>query len=75
MTFVEARSVLLPPSSALVKMEERKRPASYDNEDTSPPLKKHASSTINGSSKKHEDIDLPGKDELEVSVNHLLVRI
>lgn len=68
MTFIEARSVLLP-SSTLLKMEERKRPASYDTEDVAPPLKKHASN-LNGSTKRHDDSDLPGKDELEVSDSH-----
>ena len=66
MTLVEARSV--PLSSAglvgLVKMEERKRPASYDHDDSAPPLKRQVTS-VNGGGKGHPD-DMPWKDELEV---------
>ncbi|MCJ1399955.1 E3 ubiquitin-protein ligase bre1 [Xylographa trunciseda] len=46
-------------------MEERKRPASYENDDTAPPHKKQATTTINGGSKGHQDADMPGKDDLE----------
>lgn len=66
MRLSEARPVpLLSPG--LVKMEERKRPASYEHEDSAPPLKKQATS-VNGSSKAHPDSDMPWKDELEVSL-------
>lgn len=66
MRLVEARPVpLLSPG--LVKMEERKRPASYEHDDSAPPLKKQAT-TVNGGSKSHPDTDMPWKDELEVSL-------
>ncbi|MCJ1383571.1 E3 ubiquitin-protein ligase bre1 [Xylographa soralifera] len=64
MTLVEVRSVPLS-SSGLVKMEERKRPASYENDDVAPPHKKQVTTTINGGSKSHQDADMPGKDDLE----------
>lgn len=66
MTLVQSRAVSLS-SPGLVKMEERKRPASNDHEDSTPPLKKQATS-VNGSSKPHVDADMPWKDELEVSL-------
>ena len=65
MTLTEARSISLS-SSGPVKMEERKRPASYDHEDPVPPHKRQAT-VVNGS-KSHQDADIPGKDELEVSL-------
>lgn len=66
MTLVKDRLVPLS-SSGLVKMEERKRPASHDHDDSSaPPLKKQAT-TVNGTSKAHIDAEMPWKDELEVS--------
>ncbi|MCJ1420797.1 E3 ubiquitin-protein ligase bre1 [Xylographa parallela] len=46
-------------------MEERKRPASYENDDVAPPHKKQVTTTINGGSKGHQDADMPGKDDLE----------
>ncbi|OQE19184.1 hypothetical protein PENFLA_c019G06256 [Penicillium flavigenum] len=49
--------------SGLVKMEDRKRPAA-DNNDSTPPLKKQATS-VNGGSKPHPDADMPWKDDLE----------
>ena len=67
MTLVEARSVSLS-SSGLVKMEERKRPASYENDDVAPPHKRQATANVNGVVKAHQDPDMPGKDELEVSL-------
>lgn len=71
MRLVEARPVpLLSPG--LVKMEERKRPASYEHDDSAPPLKKQAT-TVNGGSKSHPDTDMPWKDELEVSLCHRFV--
>ena len=70
MNLVEARSVPLP-SSGLVKMEERKRPAAYDNEDSGPPLKRQVTSTVNGVSKSHQDADMPWRDDLEVKPGHL----
>ena len=67
MTLVEARPLSLTSSNP-VKMEERKRPANYDHEDSAPPHKKQLTS-VNGGSKSHVNDDLPGKDELEVSNN------
>lgn len=64
MPLVEALSVSLS-SAGLVKMEERKRPAAYDHDDSAPPLKRQATS-VNGGGKGHSD-DMPWKDELEVS--------
>lgn len=64
MTAIEASPVSLP-ESGLVKMEDRKRPAAYDN-DSAPPLKKQATS-LNGGGKPHPDTDMPWKDDLEVS--------
>lgn len=66
MTAVEASPVSLPESS-LVKMEDRKRPAAYDHNDSAPPLKKQATS-LNGGGKPHPDTDMPWKDDLEVGV-------
>ena len=54
-------------SSSLVTMDERKRPAAYDNDDAGPPPKRQATATVNGGVKNHQDADMPGKDELEVS--------
>ncbi|BDD61842.1 E3 ubiquitin-protein ligase bre1 [Monascus purpureus] len=63
MPAVEATPV--PSSeSGLVKMEDRKRAAAYDHNESAPPLKKHATS-VNGSSKPHPDADMPWKDDLE----------
>ncbi|KAL9098452.1 MAG: hypothetical protein Q9163_005885 [Psora crenata] len=63
MPLVQSRTVsLLSPD--LIKMEERKRPATQDHEDTAPPHKKQATS-INGGVKPHVDADMPWKDDLE----------
>ncbi|PYI23231.1 E3 ubiquitin-protein ligase bre1 [Aspergillus violaceofuscus CBS 115571] len=45
-------------------MEDRKRAAAYDHNDSAPPLKKQATS-VNGGSKPHPDADMPWKDDLE----------
>ncbi|KAE8145866.1 BRE1 E3 ubiquitin ligase-domain-containing protein [Aspergillus avenaceus] len=50
--------------SGFVKMEDRKRAATSDHNDSAPPLKKQATS-INGGSKPHPDADMPWKDDLE----------
>ena len=55
-----------PPESGFVKMEARKRAATYDNNESAPPLKKQATS-VNGGNKPHPDADMPWKDDLEVS--------
>jgi E3 ubiquitin-protein ligase BRE1 len=65
MTLVEVGPVL-PSSNLHIKMEDRKRPASYDHDDFAPPHKKHAASNTNGTTKGHQDSDIPGKDDLEV---------
>lgn len=73
MSSVEARPIPLSPSSP-VKMEERKRPAPSDHDDSAPPSKRQAT-VINGGSKSHHDSDLPGKDELEVGYCLLVVDV
>ncbi|ODM20387.1 E3 ubiquitin-protein ligase bre1 [Aspergillus cristatus] len=50
--------------SGLVKMEDRKRSAANDHNDSAPPSKKQATS-VNGGSKPHPDADMPWKDDLE----------
>lgn len=62
MTAVEVHP--FPSASSLVKMEDRKRPSSYENDSSMPPLKKHAS-TVNGSS-KNADNEMPWDKDLEV---------
>ena len=64
MTLVQSRALSLS-SSDLVKMEERKRPASHDHDSLEPPFKRQATS-VNGTSKGHVDADMPWKDDLEV---------
>jgi E3 ubiquitin-protein ligase BRE1 len=64
MPAVEAAPVT-SSASGLVKMEDRKRPAGYDQNESAPPLKKQATS-VNGS-KPHPDAEMPWKDDLEVS--------
>lgn len=71
MTLVEARPVTLS-SSGLVKMEDRKRPASYDTDEAAPPHKRQVTAAVNGNSRSHQDLDVPGKDELEVSFIRML---
>ena len=66
MPLVQSRVVSLS-SQDLIKMEERKRPATHDHDDSAPPLKKQAT-TVNGASKPHVDADMPWKDDLEVSL-------
>ena len=65
MTLVQGRTVSLS-SSDPIKMEERKRPASHDHDDSEPPLKRQVTS-VNGAPKSHVDTDMPWKDDLEVS--------
>ncbi|OJJ04682.1 hypothetical protein ASPVEDRAFT_86065 [Aspergillus versicolor CBS 583.65] len=57
-------SPVAPPESGFVKMEDRKRAATYDNNESAPPLKKQATS-VNGGNKPHPDADMPWKDDLE----------
>ena len=64
MTLAQARAVSFSTSDP-VKMEERKRPASHDHDNSEPPLKRQAT-TVNGTSKGHADADMPWKDDLEV---------
>jgi hypothetical protein len=72
MVLTQVHSVPLS-SPGLVKMEERKRPATYDNEDPAPPHKRQATASVNGNPKAHRDDDMPGKDDLEVSLVMALV--
>ena len=69
MNVVQHKSQTLP--SVTFKMEERKRPAA-DHEEHGPPLKKH-STGVNGTSKAHQYSDMPGQDDLEVSVYLILI--
>lgn len=69
MTLVKDQPVSLS-SSVLVKMEERKRPASHDHDDSAPPLKKQAT-TVNGNGKAHIDAEMPWKDDLEVGLANI----
>ena len=66
MTLVEGRPVSLS-SSGLVKMEERKRLATNDHDESAPPFKRQATS-VNGGGKIHPDADMPWQDDLEVSI-------
>lgn len=68
MTLIQSRAVSLS-SSDPVKMEERKRPLAYDQDDAAPPLKRQA--THANGAKSHVDQDMPWKDDLEVSLEHL----
>lgn len=70
MTLVQSQAVSLS-SSDLVKMDERKRPASHDHDSSEPPLKRQATS-VNGTSKGHVDADMPWKDDLEVRLQAIL---
>src|SRR5213080_659600 len=65
MTAIEAKPVPLS-QAGLVKMEDRKRPSPYDQNDSAPPNKKVATSA-NGAGKSNHDADMPWKDDLEVS--------
>lgn len=55
------------PLLDIVKMDDRKRPASDEFNHATPPLKRQAVS-MNGSS-SHADSDLPWKDDLDVSLS------
>lgn len=66
MTLVRDRLVSLSSSGPL-KMDERKRPAAHDHEDSAPPSKKQAT-FVNGAGKPHIDAEMPWKDDLEVSI-------
>lgn len=65
MTLVRDRLVSLS-SSGLMKMDERKRPAAHDHEDSGLPSKKQVMS-VNGAGKAHIDAEMPWRDDLEVS--------
>ncbi|KAL4976111.1 hypothetical protein BDW66DRAFT_58066 [Aspergillus desertorum] len=56
-------SPVAPTEFVSVKMEDRKRAATHDN-DSAPPPKKQATS-VNGGNKSHPDADMPWKDDLE----------
>lgn len=67
MPAVEATPVAASSESDSVKMDDRKRAAAHDHNDSAPPSKKQATS-VNGGSKPHPDADMPWKDDLEVSL-------
>ena len=67
MPLVDAHHPLPLSSSGPFKMEERKRPAANDSDNTGPPLKRQAT-TINGAGRSHPDADMPWQDDLEVSL-------
>ena len=69
MPFVRDHPVPLSPPD-LLKMEERKRPASHGHDDSAPPFKKQAPA-MNGTAKTHIDAEMPWKDDLEVSLFHM----
>ncbi|THC89042.1 hypothetical protein EYZ11_011513 [Aspergillus tanneri] len=58
-------SHVAPSESGFVKMEDRKRAATYDANESAPPLKKQATSLNGGGGKPHPDADMPWKDDLE----------
>ncbi|EAS37331.1 E3 ubiquitin-protein ligase bre1 [Coccidioides immitis RS] len=64
MTVIEASTVPLTKPGLVGKMEDRKRPASHDPSDSTPPSKRQATS-VNGGAKIHPDADMPWKDDLE----------
>lgn len=66
MTLVGGHPVSLS-SSGTLKMEERKRPASHDHDNSAPPPKRQAT-IVNGGGKVHPDTDMPWRDDLEVSL-------
>ncbi|KAL8739310.1 MAG: hypothetical protein Q9181_000041 [Wetmoreana brouardii] len=45
-------------------MEERKRPAANDSDNSGPPLKRQAT-VVNGAGRSHPDADMPWQDDLE----------
>lgn len=55
-----------PSSPCLVKMEERKRPATQDQDGSGPPLKRQATAVNGGGGKHLADVDVPWQDDLEV---------
>ena len=63
-----AEPPVVSSESDLIKMEDRKRPASEHN-DSAPPLKKQATA-VNGGTKPHPDADMPWKDDLEVRMRN-----
>lgn len=69
MPLVQSRVVSLS-SPNLIKMEERKRPATDGHDGSAPPYKKQVTS-VNGASKPHVDLDMPWKDDLEVNTSVL----
>ena len=65
MTAVGVQPVSLPSGHFI--MDDKKRPASYDQDEAAPPLKRQATTTAtNGPTKTHQDLDIPGRDDLEV---------
>ncbi|KAI4278862.1 MAG: hypothetical protein LQ337_000672 [Flavoplaca oasis] len=64
MPLVDAHHPVPLSSSGPFKMEERKRPAANDSDNTGPPLKRQAT-TVNGAGRSHPDADMPWQDDLE----------
>ena len=65
MSLVQGSLVSLS-SPRLVKMEERKRPATQDQDGSGPPLKRQATTVNGGGGKYLTDVDVPWQDDLEV---------
>jgi hypothetical protein len=66
MTLAEPRAAAVDlPSRGLVKMDDRKRPATYDTDDAGPPSKRQATAA-NGGKALHRDDGMPFKEDLEV---------
>lgn len=65
-----ASSAVAPLPLAIIKMEDRKRPAGQSVDDLAPPTKRQA---VNGGSKASADADMPWKDDLEVRITNPLI--
>jgi hypothetical protein len=65
MTLAEPRAAVDLPSRGPVKMDDRKRPATYDTDDAAPPSKRQATAA-NGGKALHRDDGMPFKEDLEV---------
>ncbi|KAI9768428.1 MAG: E3 ubiquitin-protein ligase bre1 [Geoglossum simile] len=64
MTLAEPRAAVDLPSRGPVKMDDRKRPATYDADDAAPPSKRQATAA-NGGKALHRDDGMPFKEDLE----------
>lgn len=68
MKLVAPAAIPLPPT--IRKMEDRKRAAGQSVDELAPPTKRQA---VNGGSKVSADADMPWKDDLEVSLDGVLL--